>query len=114
MGSNRTRPTETAISTMIAIRKRIATNEIGGRSRNPILITSHVELQTTQSVSHASGTPHPALDCQLSFGDMVFIFVRSTIACWLPFVKASRELLIRDINALSPIEETKTATRRNR
>jgi hypothetical protein len=31
---------------------------MGGRSRNPILIASHVELQTTQSVSHANGTPH--------------------------------------------------------
>jgi hypothetical protein len=29
------------------------------------LITSQVELQTRQSVSHATGTPHPLLDCQL-------------------------------------------------
>ena len=37
---------------------RKETNETGGRSRNPILITSHVELQTAQSVSHATGIRH--------------------------------------------------------
>ena len=40
---------------MIAIRKRIATKEIGGKSRRPILIASQVELQTTQRVSQAAG-----------------------------------------------------------
>ena len=34
---------------------RSETKEIGGRSRNPILIASQVELQTTQSASHAAG-----------------------------------------------------------
>src|SRR4029077_10903901 len=83
---------------MIAMKKRIPAYETGGRSRNPILITSHVELQTTQSVSHATGTPHPVLGCHFIFGDTFVIFVRSPIACWLPFVKASRELLSRGIN----------------
>src|SRR5437773_4499152 len=58
---------------MIAIRKRIATNEIGGRSRRPTLMASQVELQTTQSVSHARGTPHPVLGCQLCFSIAIFI-----------------------------------------
>jgi hypothetical protein len=40
---------------MIAIRNRIATNEIGGKSRSPTLIASQVELQTMQSVSQAAG-----------------------------------------------------------
>src|SRR6266498_4515667 len=61
---------------------------MGGRSRNPILMMSHVELQTTQSVSHASGTPHPGLTCHLSFGDALFVFICApTIARSLQFVK---------------------------
>src|SRR4026207_2530363 len=40
---------------MIATRKRMATYEIGGKSRRPTLIASQVELQTMQSVSHAAG-----------------------------------------------------------
>src|ERR1700733_635609 len=40
---------------MIATTKRIATNEIGGKSRSPTLIASQVELQTTQSVNQATG-----------------------------------------------------------
>src|SRR5947209_18533634 len=39
----------------MATTKRIATKEIGGRSRNPTLIASQVELQTMQRVSHAAG-----------------------------------------------------------
>lgn len=38
----------------MAITNRSATNEMGGRSRKPTLMASHVELQTTQSVSHAN------------------------------------------------------------
>src|SRR5439155_8277281 len=68
---------ETANSTPIAIKNRIATNEIGGKSRNPILITSHVELQTTQSVSHATGTPHPTLGRQLCFDRVFGVFIYS-------------------------------------
>ena len=49
-GSNRTRPTEIARRTATAIANRMATNEIGGRSRNPTLIASQVELQITHSV----------------------------------------------------------------
>ena len=41
----------------MAIRKRIATKEIGGRSRNPILIASQVELQTTQSAATPPARP---------------------------------------------------------
>src|SRR2546423_15564715 len=44
---------------MIAIRKRIATKEIGGRSRSPTLIASQVELQTMQRGSHAAGIRQP-------------------------------------------------------
>src|ERR1700756_128098 len=62
---------------MIAIRKRIATNETGGRSRNPILMASQVELQTRQSVSHANGTPHPALGRHLFCTDTLIIFTRA-------------------------------------
>jgi hypothetical protein len=43
----------------VAITKRIATKEIGGKSRKPTLIASQVELQTMQSVSHAAGIFHP-------------------------------------------------------
>src|SRR5438034_11329225 len=50
---------------MIAIRKRMATNEMGGKSRKPTLIASQVELQTAQSVNHATGTPHPTRGRQL-------------------------------------------------
>src|SRR6267143_3188397 len=75
-GNNRVRPIETATSTVKAIKKRIATNEIGGKSRSPILMASHVELQTIQSVSHAAGTPHPALGCQ-RFGPVLFVFIRA-------------------------------------
>src|SRR5206468_996051 len=74
-GNNRVRPIETATSTVMAIRKRIATNEIGGKSRSPILMASHVELQTTQSVSQATGTPHPALGCQLGFDGALCLFI---------------------------------------
>src|SRR5690349_11186718 len=73
-GSKRVRPIETANSTTIATRKRIATNENGGRSRNPILIASQVELQTTHSVTHASGTPHPALGRHLFSNCELFAF----------------------------------------
>src|SRR5947208_15574202 len=54
LGSNRTRPTETKTRAMIATRKRMATYEIGGKSRRQTLIASQVELQTMQSVSHAA------------------------------------------------------------
>src|SRR5260370_29642886 len=74
-GNNRVRPIETATSAVMAIRKRIATNEIGGKSRSPILMASHVELQTIQSVSHATGTPHPHLGCQLVFGRASCVFI---------------------------------------
>src|SRR5438093_5212396 len=76
-GNNRVRPIETATSTVIAIKKRIATNEIGGKSRSPILMASHVELQTIQSVSHADGTPHPTLGFQLRFRPVLFVFIRA-------------------------------------
>src|SRR5215471_826301 len=76
-GSRWVRPIETATSTIIAMRKRIATNEIGGRSRNPILIASQVELQTRQSVSHANGTPHPALDRHFFCTDTLIVFTRA-------------------------------------
>ena len=39
-----------------AMIKRNATNEIGGKSASPSFIASHVELQITQSVSHAPTT----------------------------------------------------------
>jgi phosphoribosylformylglycinamidine synthase subunit PurS len=39
---------------MIAITNRIATKEIGGKSRRPTLIASQVELQTTQSTANAA------------------------------------------------------------
>jgi hypothetical protein len=61
----------------MAMRKRIATNEIGGRSRSPILMASQVELQTTQSVSHAAGTPHPALGRKLFGSDTFVVFTRA-------------------------------------
>src|SRR5450432_237888 len=44
-----------ASNTSSAMTKRQATNDTGGRSRSPILITSQVELQTTQSVSQETG-----------------------------------------------------------
>jgi hypothetical protein len=59
------------------MRKRIPTNEIGGRSRNPILMASHVELQTMQSVSQANGTPHPAFGRHLLSSDSLFVFTRA-------------------------------------
>ena len=37
--------------------KRIAAKEIGGRSRSPTLIASHVELQTTQRAAKARTIP---------------------------------------------------------
>jgi len=40
-------------------------------------MASHVELQTIQSVSHAAGTPHPALGCQLRFRPVLFVFIRA-------------------------------------
>src|SRR5215471_18376116 len=76
-GSKRVLPTERASSTPIAIKNRIATNEIGGRSRNPILIASHVELQTTQSVSHASGTPQSAFGRHLFSSAVLVLFTRA-------------------------------------
>jgi hypothetical protein len=69
------RPIETATSTAIAIKKRIATNEIGGKSRKPILIASQVELQTAQSVNHATGTPHPTRGRQLRRDIAVTVFI---------------------------------------
>ena len=52
-GSNFTRPAETAIRTAIAMTKRIAAKEIGGKSRSPTLIASHVELQIMQRAAKA-------------------------------------------------------------
>jgi hypothetical protein len=63
------------MSTTIAIKKRIATNEIGGKSRKPILIASQVELQTTQSVNQAMGTPHPTWGRQLRFARAFSVFM---------------------------------------
>lgn len=40
-------------------RARSATKETGGRSRNPTLIASQVELQTMHSVSQAAGIRQP-------------------------------------------------------
>src|SRR5213083_286940 len=76
-GNNRVRPIETATSAVIAIRKRIATNEIGGKSRSPILIASHLELQAMQCVRHAAGTPHPTLGCQLRLRPVQSVFIRA-------------------------------------
>jgi hypothetical protein len=76
-GSKRVRLIETASSTKIAMKKRIATNEIGGRSRNPIFIASQVELHTMQSVSHANGTPHPAFGRHFSSSDTLVVFTRA-------------------------------------
>src|SRR2546421_1744444 len=53
-GSKGTRPTEIASKTITAMIKRIATNEIGGRSRSPSLIASQVELQIRQSATNAA------------------------------------------------------------
>src|ERR1051325_1278291 len=53
---------ETATSTAIAITKRMATNEIGGKSRSPILIASHVELHTMQSTRYAVASAN-FVDC---------------------------------------------------
>jgi hypothetical protein len=69
---------------MMAMRKRIATNEIGGRSRKPILIASQVELHTTQSVTHATGTPHPAFGRHFVGSNTPVVFTRaraSRVAC---------------------------------
>ena len=55
-GNRRTRPSDTATSTTTAITNRIATNEIGGKSRNPTLIASQVELQITHSAANAATT----------------------------------------------------------
>lgn len=68
---------DTANSTAIAMRKRIATNEIGGRSRNPILIASQVELHTTESVTHATGTPHPPFGRHVFSSDAAVAFTRA-------------------------------------
>jgi hypothetical protein len=38
-------------------------------------MTSQVELQTTQSVSHATGTPHPTLGRQWCLHDVIVIFI---------------------------------------
>src|SRR2546430_2676600 len=43
----------------MAMTNRSATKEIGGRSRNPTLIASQVELQTMQRVSQAAGIRQP-------------------------------------------------------
>src|SRR5207247_10975907 len=40
-------------------------------------MTSHVELQTTQSVNHATGTPQPTLDRQLCFDLMLIVLIYS-------------------------------------
>src|SRR5262249_26214759 len=72
------------------MRKRIATNEIGGRSRNPIFMTSQVELQTRQSVTHAIGTPHPACGRHLVCSDSLLDFTRASIARQLRLVKQRR------------------------
>jgi hypothetical protein len=55
--------------------KRIAAYEIGGKSRNPTLMTSHVELQTIQSVNHAIGTPQPTFGRQLRFQNAHVTFI---------------------------------------
>src|SRR5207245_11372982 len=80
-GRSRVRPIETASNTTIAIKKRIATNETGGKSRKPILMASQVELQTTQSVNHAMGTPQPYL------GNALILFIsafRTDLKVYLP------------------------------
>ena len=59
--------------------KRIAAYEIGGKSRNPTLMTSHVELQTIQSVNHAIGTPQPTCGRQLRFQNARLSFIRRRI-----------------------------------
>jgi hypothetical protein len=59
--------------------KRIAAYEIGGKSRNPTLMTSHVELQTIQSVNHAIGTPQPTSGRQLRFQNARLSFIRRRI-----------------------------------
>ena len=45
---------EIARRTATAIMNRIATKEIGGRSRSPNLIASQVELQMRQSATNAT------------------------------------------------------------
>jgi hypothetical protein len=39
------------------------------------LMASQVELQTTQSVSHATGTPHPTLGRQLCIDHVLVSFI---------------------------------------
>src|SRR5215469_1543400 len=101
-GSNRVRPIETASNAMIAIRKRIATNEIGGKSCKPILIASQVELQTAQSVNQANGTPHPTRGRQLRFAHPLLVFIsakqsRRTVATLATVVgeNKDRQSLVR-------------------
>src|SRR5437763_5536132 len=53
-GISGTRPMEMARRTVTAMMNRIATKEIGGRSRRPSLIASHVELQIRQSATNAA------------------------------------------------------------
>src|SRR5207245_5054154 len=77
--------------------KRMATAAIAGKPRTPILITNHVELQTTQSVNHATGTPHPTLGRQLCFDRAFVAFIYSsdsgrTVATALA---AAKRLLLR-------------------
>jgi hypothetical protein len=53
----------------------MATNEIGGKSRSPTLMASQVELQTTQRVNQAAGTPHPVRGRQLRFSETLLVFI---------------------------------------
>src|SRR5437763_13410651 len=95
---------ETAKSTIIAIRKRIATKEIGGRSRNPILMASQVELQTMQSVSHATGIPHPPFGRHFFCSDTLIVFTRASIARGPRLVKAGRVDALQAVNSLTVAE----------
>src|SRR5438874_13797175 len=80
--------------------KRMAAYEIGGKSRNPTLMTSHVELQTIQSVNHAIGTPQPTCGRQLRFQNARLSFIlrrnenRSFRSCELiVFARESRAFI---------------------
>src|SRR5436309_314895 len=53
-GISGTRPIEMASRTMTAMTNRMATKDIGGRSRNPNLMASQVELQMRQSATNAA------------------------------------------------------------
>jgi hypothetical protein len=69
---------ETTINAVKAMRKRIPTYEIGGKSRSPTLIASQVELQIRQSVSHAAGIRQS----MRSIGSEVRADILQTLRCW--------------------------------